>query len=235
MFARAAAPARAREQPEGPFWISFADLMTALMTLFLLVMCVTLLAVTRKVDGEEQRKSARERDVGQVMSALEDAARPWPQVRVDVLAQRIDLGDLLRFDSGRHDISPEGARLLRAVVPAMLDAHRTPLGRRWIRQIVIEGFADQDGDYLFNLGLSLDRSKEVVCALFRAPLPDETPLSDATRREIRDLFVVGGYSFNSAKASKRASRRVELKVDFWRLDDVPGAPVPDADKAFGRC
>ncbi|MEE1707526.1 flagellar motor protein MotB, partial [Pseudomonas aeruginosa] len=35
MFGKSAAPARARDEGENPFWISFADLMTAMMILFL--------------------------------------------------------------------------------------------------------------------------------------------------------------------------------------------------------
>ena len=39
----------AANEGEKPFWISFADLMTALMVLFLLVMSVALLAVTKRM------------------------------------------------------------------------------------------------------------------------------------------------------------------------------------------
>jgi len=38
-----------REDAEKPFWISFADLMTALMVLFLVAMAVALLVVTNGV------------------------------------------------------------------------------------------------------------------------------------------------------------------------------------------
>ena len=42
------APARrSREQGEKPFWISFSDLMTALMVLFLVAMAVALMAITQ--------------------------------------------------------------------------------------------------------------------------------------------------------------------------------------------
>ncbi|MDO8206599.1 MAG: flagellar motor protein MotB, partial [Gallionella sp.] len=40
---------RNKEEGEKPFWISFADLMTALMVMFLLVMSVALLAVTNDI------------------------------------------------------------------------------------------------------------------------------------------------------------------------------------------
>ena len=43
-----------RDEAEKPFWISFADLMTALMVLFLVVMGVALLAVTKNVSEREK-------------------------------------------------------------------------------------------------------------------------------------------------------------------------------------
>ena len=103
------------------------------------------------------------------------------------------------------------------------------------RRIVVEGFTDQDGTYLYNLGLSLDRSRRVVCVLYSQPGADEAPLTDIQKRQIRDLFLVGGYSFNSMKASKEASRRVELKVDFWAMDEEKAATPDMSDKEFGQC
>lgn len=235
MFTRVVLRRGGKEQGESPFWISFSDLMTALMTLFLVVMSVTLLAVTRNVNVEEQRKVQRERDISELMSRIQDISRQWPEVKIDAYTQRIDLGDVLRFESGHFDISRSGAEFLRTYVPALLTAQRSELGKRWLRQIVVEGYTDQDGDYLYNLGLSLNRSREVVCALYRAPNPGERPLSEDQKRQIRDLFMVGGYSFNSMKTSKQASRRVEFKVDFWQLDEVPVPPPNVDDKGFGKC
>ena len=36
-------------------------------------------------------------------------------------------------------------------------------------------------------------------------------------RKVQELFLVGGYSFNSIKTDKAESRRVEFKIDFWGL------------------
>jgi outer membrane protein OmpA-like peptidoglycan-associated protein len=222
-------------QVESPFWISFSDLMSALMTLFLVVMCVTLLAVTRNVNVTEQHKVQREQDIAELMSKLRDVSRQWPEIRVDLIAQRIDLGEIVRFDSGRFDISRGAAEFLRSYIPVVLEAQRSQLGNRWMRRIVVEGFADQDGDYLYNLGLSLNRSKEVVCALYRPSGASERALTDDEKRQIRALFLVGGYSFNSTKASRQASRRVELKLEFWPIDETPAVPAINDDKGFGRC
>lgn len=224
-----------RHEGESPFWISFSDLMSALMVLFLLVMAVTLISVTKDVTSAEQRKIQREKDIKELMSTIREQSRDFPEVKVNESTYRIDLGDIVRFDSARSDIQISGARFLRKYVPVLLTAQASDLGQKWIRRIVVEGFTDQDGTYLYNLGLSLDRSRRVVCVLYSSPLPDETPLSDAQKRQIRDLFLVGGYSFNSMKASKDASRRVELKVDFWSLDEEK-AETPDMNgKEFGQC
>lgn len=235
MLARITLKRNGKVEGESPFWISFSDLMSALMVLFLVVMAVTLISVTKDVTSTEQRKIQREKDIKELMATIRERSRDFPEVKVNESTHRIDLGDIVRFDSGRSDIQPAGARFLRRYVPLLLEAQASELGRKWIRRIVVEGFTDQDGTYLYNLGLSLDRSRRVVCVLFAPPAPDEVPLSDSQKRQIRDLFLVGGYSFNSMKASKEASRRVELKVDFWALDEERDGPQNLGEKDYGQC
>jgi len=169
------------------------------------------------------------------MSTIREESRDFPDVKVNESTFRIDLGDIVRFESGRSDIQDSGARFLRGYVPVLLKAQASDLGQQWIRRIVVEGFTDQDGSYLYNLGLSLDRSRRVVCVLYSTPRTDEVPLSDIQKRQIRDLFLVGGYSFNSMKASKDASRRVELKVDFWAIDEQKDPAPAINSKEFGQC
>jgi hypothetical protein len=60
-------------------------------------------------------------------------------------------------------------------------------------------------------------------------------LSPGQKEQIEDLFLVGGYSFNSMKASKDASRRVELKLEFWGLDEAREIPSNIAERAAGQC
>jgi outer membrane protein OmpA-like peptidoglycan-associated protein len=220
---------------ESPFWISFSDLMTALMVLFMVVMAVTLISVTRDVTTVEQRRIQREEDIKALMATIRERSRQFPAVKVNESTYRIDLGDVVRFDSGRSDIAPVAGRFLRSYVPTLLSVQASPLGREWIRRIVVEGFTDQDGTYLYNLGLSLKRSERVVCTLFAAPSADEKPLSDSQERQIESLFLVGGYSFNSMRASKEESRRVELKIDFWGLEESKDTVAPPNNKEIGRC
>lgn len=55
-------------------------------------------------------------------------------------------------------------------------------------------------------------------------MPGESPLTENERQHIRTLLLIGGYSFNSGKGSDEESRRVELKLEFWGLDEKGKAP-----------
>ena len=64
MFSRPIAIKRgSKGEPEKPFWISYADLMTALMVLFLVAMSVAMLAVTNSVrDIENQNNEVKKQN-----------------------------------------------------------------------------------------------------------------------------------------------------------------------------
>lgn len=224
-----------RDEGEKPFWISFSDLMTALMVLFLVAMTVALLAVTKTVSEEEKAKSQRDADILKLLEEVKQAASAFPGVTVDLDRRLIDFGDRARFDEDSSQLSVEQSRLLRAFVPKILAVARDDLGTQWLKQIVVEGFTNQNGSYLYNLSLSLNRSERVLCVLLAPPLPDELPLTTSEQIQIRDLFLVGGYSFNSAKASLEESRRVEMRLEFLGLGEQR-ANAPDSSRAdFGPC
>jgi outer membrane protein OmpA-like peptidoglycan-associated protein len=234
MFAARALPRKnGRDEAEKPFWISFADLMTALMVLFLLVMSVALLAVTKTVNEAELRKAARERDITRLLEQVRSATAEFPGVSVIMDRGVIDFGDRARFDTGSSRLSVEQARLLRAYVPRVLAIARNELGKQWLKRIVVEGFADQRGTYLLNLNLSLQRSERLLCVLLAQQAADE--LTDEDKEQIRDLFLVGGYSFNSAKASFDESRRIELRLEFYGLDEPHLAAKGIVRGNFGIC
>lgn len=225
---------RGGEDGEKPFWISFADLMTALMVLFLFVMSVALLAVTKTVTEVERKKAEREQQIEKLLSRLEDTTAKYLGVHIDKSRAVIDFGDRARFDSGSSKLSPEQGRYLREYAPAVLEIARDELGQQWLKRIVVEGFADQSGDYLLNLNLSLQRGQRVLCALLAPGAGDEAHLSDPDRSQVRDLFLVGGYSFNSAKATPEESRRIELRLEFYGLDEEHAPGVVRAGE-FGVC
>lgn len=220
MFGKSAAPGRARDEGEKPFWISFADLMTAMMILFLVVMVASLSSVTQRIQQVEQGEKQRGKDIARLCQDLKLRASNLNQtIVVDCRDNRISFGEAGRFGHNQYFLNDQGQRALQDVVPMILDAADSQEGRKWLKQVVIEGFTDTDGSYLYNLHLSLQRSEWVMCSLLDSRSPVQQGLSAERQQQIRSMFLAGGVSFNNAKESKEASRRVELRMQFFGLKD----------------
>ena len=222
---------RSKDEGEKPFWISFADLMTALMTLFLVVMAVSLMVVTKKINEATQAEKERSSEILDICTSIKDDPTLKDQlVTVDCKENRINFGEAGRFGHNDYRLNSEGVKALSALVPVVLDAANSENGKKWFKQIVIEGFTDTDGSYLYNLNLSLRRSEWVMCSLLDPKFNPELNLTDEQKNQIKQLFLAGGVSFNAAKDSKEASRRVELRMQFYGLKeqgDIEDQPTFD--------
>ena len=223
-----------KDEGEKPFWISFSDLMTALMVLFLVVMVISLLSVTQELRNIQEEEKERSRAIDRIMSGLSEAAIPYKDIVVSRDRLTIDFGQKALFARGKFGFSPEGADILRSFVPEILKAADGQDGQKWFKQVVIEGFTDTDGSYLYNLDLSLHRAESVVCALMEQTPAQGHAMSEEGKRKVRELFLVGGFSFNSAKETMEESRRVELRLDFRAVNEAM-PPRPPVVGEFGRC
>ncbi|ELY3912503.1 type I Zorya anti-phage system protein ZorB1 [Acinetobacter baumannii] len=219
---------RSKDDGEKPFWISFADLMTALMTLFLVVMAVSLMVVTKKINEATQAENQRSSEILDICTSIQnDAALKNKIIAVDCKDNRINFGEAGRFGHNDYRLNAAGVEALNTLVPIVLNAANSENGKKWFKQIVIEGFTDTDGSYLYNLNLSLRRSEWVMCNLLDPKFSHGLSLSDAQKNQVKQLFLAGGVSFNSAKDSKEASRRVELRMQFYGLKEKENAePQP---------
>ena len=65
---------RQSTQSESPFWISFADLMSALMILFLVVMAVSLVAVTKDINEEVAAEDQRAKEILNICHDIKNIA-----------------------------------------------------------------------------------------------------------------------------------------------------------------
>lgn len=214
---------RARDEAEKPFWISFADLMTALMVLFLVAVTVALFAVTQKPDEVAKKQAERERDIQKLLNEIADVSKDYPGIVVR--GHSIDFGPRANFEKNKSELSAEQSAMLRAFVPKILAKVRGPLGSKWIKRFVVEGFASQSGTYIHNLNLSLQRSERVLCVLLASSKSAPDSLTDADRILVRELFLVGGSSFNGLKKGDIESQRIELKLEF--LEFKPNSTEPE--------
>lgn len=221
-----------KDEAEKPFWISFADLMTALMVLFLVVMGVALLAVTKTVTEREKKEAQHRDDIDLIMKRFVDAAKKYEGIQVDIDRSVIDFGDRARFPFSRSSLTADQEQVLRQFVPEILNLANDELGKRILKRIVVEGYTDRKGTYLANLNLSLQRSQRVLCAMFATT--GLNLLNDSQKEDVRYLFLVGGYSFNAAKATDEESRRVEMRLEFLGIGERRSDVEVDSGN-FGQC
>jgi flagellar motor protein MotB len=213
-----------KEEGEKPFWISFSDLMSALMVLFLVAMAVALMAVTQGL--QQIKKTAEERDKA-IEACVSDVAALTKLDEfkgVTVRGHSIDFGTLLQFQDKEHKFEKaEDEHFVRKFVPRVLEVARAEKCDKWLKRVVVEGFASKTGDYLFNLNLSYLRSQRVLCALLNSQASDALAASDRTL--IQTLFLAGGSSFNTASSSASQMRRVEIKLEFRDLESQREPPI----------
>ena len=225
-----------RDEGERPFWISYADLMTALMVLFLVVMVTTLsqMASTQTetiappIELESKPKNispattdiaVREQEIGGICAELaKETANTNPDIIVDCSLQRISFGEVGRFKTDEYTLNDSGQEALTDTLELLLTTANSHLGKKWLKQVVIEGFTDTDGSYLYNLNLSLKRSEWVMCTLLRNDQSTAVRLNNDQRQQVKKLFLAGGVAFNHVRDSKDASRRVELRLQFYGVD-----------------
>ncbi|MBF0446288.1 MAG: OmpA family protein [Magnetococcales bacterium] len=214
------------ETTENPFWISYADLMTALVILFLVIMSISIVAISSRPIVEKQE---RDSDIATIFDNLERLAQAKKlELQINRINHTISFGKKARFDSESFQLSTEAQAQLRAFVPIMLEVKDTPHGKLWLKQIHIQGFTDETGSYLYNVHLSLKRAEAVICALLSGKL------SKKHEQQLQQLLIIDGASITGIKGSYEESRRVEVSLEFRQPGDT-SQPGPLPDMPLGYC
>lgn len=199
---------RPQEEAEKPFWISYSDLMTALMVLFLVAVSVALFSITQEViSGPDKHGKMVEACMAEVSEMTQ---KEFPGIEVQ--GHAISFGTLALFGTNKHRLDVTAEKTLRSYVPRVLELARADKCGAVFKRVIVEGFASQTGTYIHNLNLSLQRAERVLCVLLDPSAKDA--LNDIDRRDVRNLFLVGGSSFNALKAGDAESQRIELKLEF---------------------
>ena len=223
MLSQVIRPSRAKQDAERPFWISYADLMTAMMTLCLVAMAATILAMSHELKKELTAEEARAQEILGICNDIKLGIRNQPHITVNCKDNRIDFGEAGRFDYMGYRLRADAEPYLASLVPVILQVSNSRNGRKWLKQIVIEGYTDTKGPYLYNLYLSLKRSYWVMCMLADPKRNRSLGLSEKQIQQVRELFLAGGVSFNDARESDYASRRIELRLHFFTRKEREGS------------
>ncbi len=231
---------RRREDAENPYWISFSDLMSALLVVFLLAVVVLALQVTQKqaelaaeqAAAEEQRAEFATQ-VRTLSAAEESRAAMVQAIASDLQGQGIDVlvnddfsvlsipTELLGFEAASYEIEPGFHDDALAIGESISTHMRTDDAYTTIDTVFVEGHTDNrayDGlDGTGNWGLSTFRAIS-LWQLWEQDLSQSHRLDTMERADGTPLFSVSGYGetrpateSQSTDAERAANRRIDIR------------------------
>ena len=142
-------------------------------------------------------------------------------VSVDIDSQTgaLTLNASVLFDYDQSELTDSGKEELAEILPIYCKVLLQDEYKKYLAEIIIDGYTDTDGDYSYNLELSQQRSLAV--AQYLLDIQGEFLTADQSL-DLQDYLTVNGHSMANpildanGNVDKEASRRVEVK---FRLKD----------------
>lgn len=226
---------RRSDDVETEYWLSYSDMMAALLLVFILIITLTMFHARKQFDEkqlqlEEQQVVIKEQQEkldkiigvrGDLVEALKAEFDGTDlSVSVDSNTGAITLDSSILFDVNKYDIKQSGADFLKAFLPRYLGVLLNDNNKQYISEIIIEGHTDTNGTYMHNLELSQDRALSVASFC----LQDGSSIlgSEVELNELRKIITANGRAYSDPVLNEdgtvnlKKSRRVEFK---FRLKD----------------
>lgn len=219
---------------ETSYWLSYSDMMAALLLIFVLIISFTMLQAKKQYELKEKelisqqdliekQQEQLDRILGirrELIAVLRDEFEGSNlSVYVDPQTGSITFDSNVLFATAKYDIKEEGVAFLNEFLPRYFNVLLEGRFREYVSEIIIEGHTDTRSDYMYNLELSQQRALSVA----KFCLVEETsPFSEEKILDLQKIVTVNGRSysdpiFNSdGTVNLDASRRVEFK---FRLKD----------------
>lgn len=223
---------------ENPYWMSFSDIMSALLVIFILA-AVALMVQLMETEAELQEKVDKldvEIDVLQAAekvrkTILDEAAEELAKRGIQVIVSENDSvlripNDLLGFNTAAYDIQPE----YRSTAYSIGEVLQQVISREdridYLDTIFVEGHTDNRPFNGFmgrgNWGLSTFRAIS-LWQYWSDALPAQGSLQTMLNKENKSLFSVSGYGETRPVTKKQktdeelsANRRIDIRITIRR-------------------
>lgn len=196
---------------ENPYWISFSDLMSALLVIFILAAVALIIELTQRTQdidaGIEELKKAEQARQDILNEVREELAKQ--NIKVEIADNETVIRipeETLSFKSGDDQIPEDMVESVKSIGAVLHSAVMKNDRFTYLDTVFIEGHTDsvpiKFGKYWTkgNWGLSADRAI-TVWKLWSEELVLEPSLNELLNHSEENLFSVSGYA---------ATRRVEL-------------------------
>lgn len=194
------------------YWMSFADLMSALLMVFILLLVTVILDYREDLASKEKQIEEITNVKSEIISALiKEFENSNIDLAIDPDTGAIQLATNIMYKYNSSEIAEEGKETLEKFVPKYLDILLQDEYRNEISSIIIEGHADNSGDYLYNLDLSQERAFSVLKVIYDEDFPHFEQKENS-----KEVVTANGRSnmvpvyTKDNKYDAEASRRVEF-------------------------
>jgi chemotaxis protein MotB len=201
-----------RRRKETNYWMSYADLMSAMLMVFVLLLSVIILDYKSDMDEKQRQIDAVTNVKNNIIADLtEEFKGSNMNIEVDPQTGAIRFPGNILYEVNSSELSPEGIKFLREFVPKYFGIILQDKFREDISSIIVEGHTDKAGSYLYNLDLSQARAFSVVQEIY-----DENFVDFPEKDISKDYLTSNGRSFMvpinnpDGTYNPNKSRRVEF-------------------------
>lgn len=236
------------DSEETSYWLSYSDMMAALLLIFVLIITFTMLQAKVQFEekedellaqqillGEQQALMEEQREImamqqaqldriigmrSGLIAALKDEFDGTDlKVKVDPQTGAITLDSSILFDTDKYDLKSSGQEFLKEFLPRYLSVLLDSEFSNYVAEIIIEGHTDTNGTYLYNLGLSQERALSVAAFCLR---DGNGILSQKEIESLRKIVTANGRAYSDPIYSEDHTVNMEAsrRVEFkFRLKD----------------
>lgn len=216
------------DEEEHSYWMSYSDMMAALLLVFVLIITVNMLQSkadyekkeaelqesqkqldkSRKiVDEQKKTMDSQQEQIDRIIGVRDDLKNVLEQefsnsdlnVRVDKKTGAVSLDSNVFFDVNKYDLKPEGKAVLKKFLPKYVNILLRDRFKEYIAEIIIEGHTDTNGSYLYNLKLSQERALSVASFCLK---DNNYIFSKKQTTELRKILTANGRSFSEPVYNK---------------------------------
>lgn len=232
---------RRRDEEETSYWLSYSDMMAALLLIFVLIISFTLMQSKRQYESrqdelEKQQKTIEEqeklladqqKELDRIVGIRSDLVRDLrdefsdssTNIKIDEKTGAITFDAGVLFDVSDSDLKPDGMEFIDRFLPRYCSVLLNDKYREYVSEIIIEGHTDTNGTYIYNLELSQQRAFSVAKYCLAE---DNGVIGKDQVNLLRTVLTANGKSYSNpiykadGSVDMDASRRVEIK---FRLQD----------------
>lgn len=203
---------RYRKRGEVNYWMSYADLMSAMLMVFALLLMVVILDYRELLEKKEKQIKEVVSVKTEIIQALtEEFKKSNMSIEIDQQTGAIRFPGRILFKTNSSEISEEGKAFLKKFIPKYMGILLQDRFKNEISSIIIEGHTDKQGSYMYNMSLSQARAYSVLAYIYSDQFPN------FKERELSKKYITAnGRSFSSPLTNEKGqydperSRRVEF-------------------------